>query len=163
MKNVRFWISRCLVLACAAIIAGCGTATTQPPATVAAPTVAPSPSQTAAPLPTAPPSQTAAPTDTLAARPGQTPVEGQVVNPASVPPQLVEQARADLSRRLGLPAASFEVRRASAVEWPDSSLGCPKPGFMYSQIVTPGYLIVLTTNNREYEYHSDASRVILCE
>lgn len=85
------------------------------------------------------------------------------MNPDAVPPQLVEQARADLARRLGLPAGSFEVKRSSVVEWPDSSLGCPKPGFMYSQIVTPGFLIVLAANNQEYEYHTDANRVVLCE
>ena len=77
--------------------------------------------------------------------------------------QLVAQARADLAQRLGLPADSFQLTRAEAVEWPDSSLGCPQPGFMYSQIVTAGYLIVLESNGKAYEYHADRQHVVYCE
>lgn len=144
-----------------AVGAGCATASRRPPPPLTVP--AASPSRTEPTLPTTLPSQTPAPTETPTTKPEQTPVEGQVVNPGNVPAQLIEQAREDLARRLSLPAGSFAVTRSSAVEWPDSSLGCPQPGFMYSQIVTPGYLIVLAANGREYEYHTDRSRAILCE
>jgi len=50
------------------------------------------------------------------------------------------------------------------VEWSDASLGCPKPGFAYAQVITPGYRIVLTAGQQQYEYHTDKSRaVVLCE
>ena len=45
------------------------------------------------------------------------------------------------------------VTRHEEVEWSDGSLGCPKPGFNYTQAITPGYLIVLTVSGRDYEYH----------
>lgn len=76
--------------------------------------------------------------------------------------KLVAQARADLAKRLGLPEASIQLERASAVDWPDSSLGCPQPGFMYSQIVTAGYRIVLSANGKQYEYHSDREKPSYC-
>jgi hypothetical protein len=76
--------------------------------------------------------------------------------------QLVAQAREDLARRLGLTVESTQLRRAEAVEWPDTSLGCPRPGFMYAQVVTPGYLIVLVADGKEYEYHADGRRASLC-
>jgi hypothetical protein len=77
--------------------------------------------------------------------------------------QLVAQARADLAQRLGLSAESFQLTSAEAVEWPDTSLGCPKPGFMYAQVITPGYLIVLEADGQKYEYHADSRRVSLCQ
>ena len=85
------------------------------------------------------------------------------MTPDPIVAQLVAQARADLAGRLGLSAESFQLTRAEAVEWPDSSLGCPKPGLMYSQIVTPGYLIVLEANGQAYEYHADRRRASLCQ
>ena len=60
--------------------------------------------------------------------------------------------------------ADVQVQQVEPREWPDSSLGCPRPGFMYSQVVTPGYLIVLQAGSRVLEYHSDArARVVLCQ
>ncbi len=77
--------------------------------------------------------------------------------------QLVEKARADLAQRLVSPAESFTLKRAEQVEWRDASLGCPQPGMVYAQVITPGYLIVLEANGKEYEYHADRRRVLLCE
>jgi hypothetical protein len=78
-------------------------------------------------------------------------------------PALIEQARADLAARLGVPSESIAVKSAKTVEWPDASLGCPKPGVMYAQVITPGVLIVLTANGKDYGYHGNLTRVFLCE
>ncbi len=61
---------------------------------------------------------------------------------------------ADLSKRTGAATSDVTVKSIEAVDWPDSSLGCPRPGFAYSQIVTPGYRIVLSAMGKDYEYHS---------
>lgn len=48
--------------------------------------------------------------------------------------------------------------------WPDSSLGCPNRSSMYTQVLTPGYLIRLQALERIFEYHTDKnSLVIYCE
>jgi hypothetical protein len=50
-----------------------------------------------------------------------------------------------------------------AVDWSDTSLGCPEPGMAYAQVITPGYLIVLGAAGQTYEYHTDEhSSVVLC-
>ena len=50
------------------------------------------------------------------------------------------------------------------IEWNDSSLGCPKPGMNYLQVVTPGYRITLEAQGRRYEYHTDStSHVVRCD
>jgi len=46
--------------------------------------------------------------------------------------------------------------------WSDTSLGCPRPGMFYAQVITPGYLITLEVKGEKYEYHTDLERIILC-
>jgi hypothetical protein len=44
-------------------------------------------------------------------------------------------------------------------EWPDTSLGCPRPGGVYAQVVVPGYAIILSTpdGSRTWELHTAAA------
>ncbi len=52
----------------------------------------------------------------------------------------------------------------TAQEWPDSALGCPQPGMMYQQVITPGYLVVLKTAGKLHHVHTDSSgRAVVCE
>ncbi len=72
------------------------------------------------------------------------PVAGDEVEAAAI---------ADLAARLGVDRSTITMTRHDEVEWSDGSLGCPQPGYNYTQAITPGYLIVLTVNGRDYEYH----------
>jgi hypothetical protein len=67
---------------------------------------------------------------------------------------LVEQTIADLTERLDVAESAIEFVRADAVDWPDSSLGCPEPGMMYTQVITPGYQVILQAEDDLYFYHS---------
>jgi hypothetical protein len=83
-------------------------------------------------------------------------------NPASLPQ--VELARQALAKEIGIDTAAIRLTQLEEVEWRDSSLGCPKPGLNYLQVITPGYRIVLEAQNRSYEYHSDTGkRVVRCD
>jgi hypothetical protein len=76
----------------------------------------------------------------------------------------VDAALSDAASHLGVSTRDLQVVRVEARQWGDSSLGCPKPGLMYSQIVTPGYLIVISGAGKQLEYHSDTrGRVVLCQ
>jgi hypothetical protein len=72
--------------------------------------------------------------------------------------QLVSQARADLSERLGVAPDQIELMAFDAVTWPDGSLGCPQPGMAYTQVLVDGARIVLAYNGQTYEYHSGGRR-----
>jgi hypothetical protein len=73
-------------------------------------------------------------------------------------------AKADLMKRLGVAEEAILVKSVEAVQWRDSSLGCPQPGMMYAQVITPGFRIVLTVEGQTYEYHTDRSHIlILCD
>jgi hypothetical protein len=68
---------------------------------------------------------------------------------------VAELARQSLARDLGIGADAITVVGVEAVEWNDSSLGCPKAGFNYLQVITPGYRITLEAQGTRYEYHTD--------
>jgi hypothetical protein len=83
----------------------------------------------------------------------------------TVPPEaapLVAQAKADATSRTNTSANAWTVLDVEPKEWPDASLGCPKPGVMYIQVVTRGYLIILSSGGRTLEYHASAASVAYC-
>ncbi len=62
-----------------------------------------------------------------------------------------------------LSADDVQVLQATAQQWRDASLGCPRPGMMYAQVITPGYLIEVKAGGKVYEYHTDTGQsVVLC-
>lgn len=77
--------------------------------------------------------------------------------------QVIRLAREDLARRLGLALERIRLVSVQAVQWHDASLGCPKPGMVYAQVITAGFRVVLKARGQRYEYHTDtAESVILC-
>ena len=75
-------------------------------------------------------------------------------------------AREALAELLLLPAAEPpQLVELAAVEWGDASLGCPEPGMMYVQVITPGFSFRFNHDERVYEYHTsqDGSSVVQCE
>jgi hypothetical protein len=77
--------------------------------------------------------------------------------------RLAKVAQTDLARRLGIARGDIQVVQIKAVDWPDTSLGCPRPGMMYAQMITPGYQIILSARGQEYDYRADLKRAFLCE
>ncbi len=63
-----------------------------------------------------------------------------------------------LARELGRTRTEVAVAEVTPVDWPDSSLGCPRPGMMYLQVLTPGYRIRLICAGQEYVLHTDLGR-----
>lgn len=64
----------------------------------------------------------------------------------------------DLAGRLGISAGDIEVLSEKSVTWRDGSLGCPRPGMMYTQALVEGSLIVLRAGGRDFSYHSGSGR-----
>lgn len=103
-----------------------------------------SPAPTTSPLPAASP----------LGRPTDLPARAQTI---------AAEARRDLAGRLNVATDAVKVVRVEAVDWPDASLGCPQPGMMYAQVITPGYRLILEVAGRTYTYHASESRVIACD
>jgi hypothetical protein len=75
----------------------------------------------------------------------------------------IEACQNDAVRRYG--AGVYSVESIEHKKWGNTSLGCPKPGEMYAQVVTPGWLIVLSGGGKTLEYHTNANgrQVVLCD
>jgi hypothetical protein len=119
----------------------------------------PTPAPAATPLAASTRSPAAVPT------PQTAPVLSQSPEPDDQQQQaVVDEAVRQAAAYANVSASDVKVQQAEAREWGDSSLGCPRPGQMYSQVVTPGFLIVLQAGTRVLEYHSDArGRLVLCQ
>jgi hypothetical protein len=74
----------------------------------------------------------------------------------------VDLAIKDLATRLDVAPAEIGVVSVEEVTWRDGSLGCPKPGFSYTQALVNGTQIVLTVNGVSFHYHSGGGDPFYC-
>jgi hypothetical protein len=119
------------------------------------------PSQTSTPTPTLPTSA-ATPTLTLPTATSTEETEGEPTMPETdeVPP-VVQAAIRTAAEDEGVEVSSVELLEFGQVEWSDSSLGCPQPGQFYAQVIVPGYLVRVSVDGNEIEYHTDMNRQIV--
>ena len=83
-------------------------------------------------------------------------------NPDMDEEQAVKLAIAELESELGAAPDQVKLVHAARFTWPDSSLGCPKPGMQYSQALVTGYLVLMTYDNKQHRVHVGNGRAILC-
>lgn len=79
------------------------------------------------------------------------PVQGS----GEVPPQILAIFQDDLARRALVKPETITVVSATEQQWSDGAMGCPQPGQMYTQMIVPGYRVVLQAAGNKYSYHSD--------
>ena len=72
----------------------------------------------------------------------------------NAPAEMIEAALDDAANRSTTARADIKVTSAEPVTWPDGSLGCPKPGMMYTQALVAGYRIVLQAGEQTLNYHA---------
>jgi hypothetical protein len=78
---------------------------------------------------------------------------------------LILAAVEEASAQLGVPSDNLVVVMTAPQDWSDSSLGCPEPDRAYAQIITPGYIVTIATDDlsTEVEVHTDlGSRAVIC-
>ncbi len=70
-----------------------------------------------------------------------------------------------LGKKVGGDITKLALTAKDAQDWPDSALGCPAPGMMYSQVVTPGFKLTYSDDTQTYDVHTDQSgaRAVLCQ
>ncbi len=78
---------------------------------------------------------------------------------------LVDSTLTQVAQQTGAAPDEITVTSLKAVDWPDSSLGCPQPDFVYAAVVTPGYLITLDAGGETVEVHTSMAanaEVVIC-
>lgn len=73
-------------------------------------------------------------------------------------------AQEALAVRLGVAASQIKVLSVEEVMWSNTSIGCPEPDKQYSDVIVPGFRIILEYEGRRYEYHTneDGTMVVTC-
>jgi hypothetical protein len=84
----------------------------------------------------------------------------------ATPEATVELARQHLAARLGLPLETITMERLEPAEWDDLDLGCGsaagmQPDRAFARLI-PGYSILLSASQQEYEYHSGGLWLVYC-
>jgi hypothetical protein len=60
--------------------------------------------------------------------------------------------------------ADVEFLTVEYTEWPNACLGVEQPGVVCAEVITPGFLVVLTAGQTTYEFHTDTTgRAVLAE
>jgi hypothetical protein len=67
-----------------------------------------------------------------------------------------------LAAELGIARDQISVQSVSAVDWGDSSLGCPKPDRAYLSVVTPGHRVTLLANGKLHSVHEANNKAFVC-
>ncbi len=81
---------------------------------------------------------------------------GESHAPADKPfPPAVPASMRALAEELEISPTVIDVVSFDAVVWPDSCLGYPEQGEGCAEAETPGWVILLAVNQREYEIHTD--------
>ena len=71
---------------------------------------------------------------------------------------VVEQSITLLAEQLGVDPSEITVARSVDVTWRDGSIGCAKPGFMYTQALMPGRLVELVVDGATYAFHQGGNQ-----
>ena len=84
--------------------------------------------------------------------------------PSAAGDEMARLSTAFLGEQFKIAAGAVTVKEVTPMTWPDASLGCPRIGVMYIQVVTPGYQVVLDADGHTFTFHTDAKdRVVLCK
>lgn len=100
----------------------------------------------------------AAGADDIRFYPGREPAE-----PLSDVERAAAQVAIDtLASELGVAKDQVFVDTVRAVEWRDSSLGCPKPGVAYLDVMSSGHRVLLRVDGQVHAVHEAGNRAFVC-
>ncbi len=71
-------------------------------------------------------------------------------------------ARKDLATRLGVEEQAIMIAGATPRVFADASLDCPEPDTDYAPEKRDGFVLRLRHGGRDYTYHTDLERTIMC-
>jgi hypothetical protein len=74
----------------------------------------------------------------------------------------IDKAVEDLSAKLSVSKNKVTLMKVVDRDFNDTSIGCPKKGKIYAQVITPGFQIVLQVDGVNYIYNAGLNIVIMC-
>ncbi len=90
-------------------------------------------------------------------------LEGKLGNLDTNGQNIADLARRALADELGIRESEIVVDTVRAVEWPDTSIGCPQPDMSYGQVIVPGHKITLRVDGNLHTVHEADGRAFVCK
>ena len=88
-------------------------------------------------------------------RPGISPLPSSAAPSGGILPEALAAAiTADAATVLGVPGADVRIISAEPTTWNDGSLGCPKIGVMYIQVLIDGYKVIVEGGDQQLDYRT---------
>jgi hypothetical protein len=94
--------------------------------------------------------------------PGWLLLEGDPIPLDPIEASMVELSARDAARYLGITEEDLQLVSLIMVDWPDSSVGCPKPNADYADEMTPGYRMAFRAGAETLIYHTSIRQVVRC-
>ena len=89
--------------------------------------------------------------------------KGQPVSTAIMPRAVRRAVVTDAARRFQVAEDAVVLANAESVTWSDGALGCPQPGYSYTQALVPGFRVSATTAAGRLLSHTDNSgNIVTC-
>lgn len=87
-----------------------------------------------------------------------------VASGASLPAAIIDPIVADAAARLAVDPSAVTIVSAEARTFADGSLGCPRPGEMYTQALVDGYQVIVEVDGTRLDYRgSGPGRFRICD
>ena len=87
--------------------------------------------------------------------------------PADIPMReymdLYFQVTEDIKLHIGVLPGTVKIDSVERVDWPDASLGNPRPGLSFAQVIVPGFRMTFEWAGATFTYHTSMDRVILVD
>ena len=82
----------------------------------------------------------------------------------TLPASILDPIVADAATRLGVDPSDVRIVVARTETFSDGSLGCPKPGEMYTQALVDGYRVIAEIDGTQLDYRGSApNQFKVCE
>lgn len=85
-----------------------------------------------------------------------TPPDSTTTTSSEVTDDLLDTIVADAAERTSVDPDEVEIISMTEETFNDSSLGCPEPGQVYTQVITPGHIVIVQAGGAELDYRVGA-------
>lgn len=98
-----------------------------------------------------------------AATPSSSPTQAvpTIVSSGDQPSEAIARATQALAKILDVGADNVELLSLERQDFPDAALGCQQPGEVVSDVITPGYKVILGVGDTQYELHTNLSGTVI--
>ncbi|BAU64418.1 hypothetical protein STA3757_17900 [Stanieria sp. NIES-3757] len=87
----------------------------------------------------------------------QQPIQETISKQTTLPPEIQNAVFEDLSKRTGKDGTSFRIAEAEKRTWSDGCLGLSEPDQFCTQVLTPGWQVVVTDGEQQWIYRTNSS------